>query len=291
MSETSLPPLTWLRAFEASARHLSFTQAAGELNLTQSAVSQHVRSLESFLGRELFIRRTRALLLTEDGANYLPVVQEAFDILAVGTRNFIGGDRGRRLMINCNMAFSTFWLAPRLADLLAEAPWLTLNIVTPIWDPERSAAATEVEVRFGRAASMPEGAILLSEEAAFPVSAPQPEGAVLDWRTTPLFDCAGIVTGWETWLGAQGHRLPKGKSISLASTFVVAMTSAQHGAGLAMSHQTLAGRLLESGLLVEPYDLRLPMAEAYFLMATPNHEETPATRVFNRWIREQFDLS
>ena len=74
-----LPPLTWLRAVEAAARHLSFTQAAAELNLTQSAVSQHVRSLESALGFALFVRRTRALQLTEGGSNYLPVVQEAFE--------------------------------------------------------------------------------------------------------------------------------------------------------------------------------------------------------------------
>lgn len=288
MTENSLPPLTWLRAFEASARHLSFTQAAGELNLTQSAVSQHVRSLESYLGRELFIRRTRALNLTEDGANYLPVVQEAFDILAVGTRAFRGSDRGQRLMINCNMAFSIFWLAPRLAELLSDAPWLTLNIVTPIWDPERSAAASEVEVRFGRAASMPKGAFCLSKEEAFPVAAPFVGGDAPDWQHQPLFDCAGVVTGWEAWLSAQKLQLPKGKAISLASTYVVAMTAAQHAAGLAMSHDTLAGKLLQSGGLVAPYAFRIPMAEAYFLLETPRHEETPASRVFNRWIKQRF---
>ncbi|KZY29817.1 hypothetical protein A3731_25920 [Roseovarius sp. HI0049] len=84
MSGNAFPPLSWLRAFEAAARHLSFTLAAQELNLTQSAVSQHVRSLEDYLGRELFIRRTRALQLTEAGANYLPTVREAFEVLARG---------------------------------------------------------------------------------------------------------------------------------------------------------------------------------------------------------------
>lgn len=115
----SLPPLTWLRAFEATARHLSFTRAASELNLTQSAVSQHVRSLESFLNRALFLRKTRALELTEDGGNYLPVVREAFDLLASGTQAFIGADRGRSMVLQCNLAFSVFWLAPRLARLYA----------------------------------------------------------------------------------------------------------------------------------------------------------------------------
>ena len=149
-----LPPLTWLRAFEATARHLSFTRADAELNLTQSAVSQHVRNLESFLGRELFIRKTRALQLTEDGANYVPVLHEAFDLLACGTQAFTGGDRGRHMVLQCNMAFSVLWLAPRPHRLQSQHPWLVLNIVNPIRDPERHAANAALEIRFGRPEDM-----------------------------------------------------------------------------------------------------------------------------------------
>ena len=145
VSDTPLPPLNWLRAFEAAARHLSFTQAAKELNVTQSAVSQHVRSLETYLGRELFIRRTRALHLTEAGASYLPTIREAFGTLARGTRAFRGGDPGRNLMVQCNLSFTAFWLVRRLAGLVEAHPWLVLNLMTPIWDPERSSRTAEVE--------------------------------------------------------------------------------------------------------------------------------------------------
>ena len=164
MQLDGLPPLNWLRAFETSARHLSFTLAASELNLTQSAVSQHVRSLESFLGRDLFLRKTRAIELTEAGANYLPVVREAFQMLASGTRAFTGGDRGRTLTLHCNMAFSVHWLAPRLKRLYAAHPWIVLNIVTPIWDPERQAANAQVEIRFGRPEDMSPAAQQLTKE-------------------------------------------------------------------------------------------------------------------------------
>ena len=82
MTETSLPPLNWLRAFEAAARNLSFTGAARELHMTQSAVSQQIKSLENFLGKPLFLRRPRALELTDAAENYLPTVQEAFATLA-----------------------------------------------------------------------------------------------------------------------------------------------------------------------------------------------------------------
>lgn len=284
MGAIDLPPLAWLRAFEAAARHLSFTQAAEELHLTQSAVSQHVRALESRLARQLFIRRTRALQLTEAGANYLPVVQEAFATLSAGTRAFTGGDRGRRLMVTCNLAFATFWLAPRLADLLQEHPWLTLNITTPIWDPERAAGQPDVEIRFGRVATMPPTAHRMAEERAYPVCSPSLPGSLRHWEQGPLFDCAGVLTNWEAWLAEQGYALPRGKSVNLASTYVVALTAAITGAGISMAHDTLAGLLLAEGTLIQPFERTIRMPEGYFLLNPPKHAETPATRAFTDWI-------
>ena len=287
----SLPPLTWLRAFEAAARHLSFTQAAAELNLTQSAVSQHVRSLEAALGLGLFIRKTRALQLTEAGSNYLPVVQEAFEILGRGTRALTGGDRGRRLMVTCNLAFSTFWLAPRLGALLAAHPWLSLNLSTPIWAPQQAEGVPEVEIRFGRAASMPGTARRFAIEQAYPVCAPDVPPASRRWETAMLFDCAGVTTNWDAWLSSQGHTLQPDSSITLASTYVVAMTAALHGGGLAISHDTLARGLLADGRLERPYAHSVEMPEGYFLLAPPKHEETPAARAFVDWIGKEFTHS
>ena len=150
MTERSLPPLNWLRAFESSARQLSFTRAAEELHMTQSAVSQQIKSLENYLRRDLFIRKPRALQLTEAGRSYLPIVQEAFVTLGKGTRALTGGSRtrGQTLNLQCNMAFSTFWLAPRMSSLLAQYPWMTVNVVNVLWHPEQSASASDLEIRF-----------------------------------------------------------------------------------------------------------------------------------------------
>jgi len=205
MAGMSLPPLTWLRAFEAAERHLSFTQAAVELNLTQSAVSQHVRSLEAFLGRELFIRRTRALQLTEAGSSYLPTVREAFDLLARGTRSFTGGDPGQTLIVQCNMAFSVFWLAPRLHRLHVACPWLVLNIVTTIWDPEHHARNAGVEIRFGRPGDMSEHARRLTRDRFYPVCCPGFVDGPGRLDTAHLFDCSGVMGTWETWSRSQGR--------------------------------------------------------------------------------------
>ena len=284
----SLPPLTWLRAFEAAARHLSFTQAAAELNLTQSAVSQHVRSLEAALGLGLFVRKTRALQLTEAGSNYLPIVQDAFEILGSGTRALTGGDRGRRLMVTCNLAFSTFWLAPRLGGLLAAHPWLSLNLSTPIWDPLRGDGGPEVEIRFGRAALMPGTAERLAVERVYPVCAPATGPDMRRWESAPLFDTVGVTANWDSWLSSQGFSLPRDRSVTLASTYVVTMTAALAGGGLAITHDSLARGLLADGRLERPYGHSVDMPEGYFLLALPKHEETPAARTFVEWIGAEF---
>lgn len=284
MKTSRLPPLTWLRAFEATARHLSFTRAAGELNLTQSAVSQHVRRLESYLGRDLFIRKTRILELTEDGANYLPGLREAFELIASSTRAFTGGDRGRNLTLQCNMAFSVFWLAPRLHRLHAMHPWLVLNIVTPIWDPERHAANASVEIRFGRGEEMSDAATRLANERFFPVCSPDYCGGAFDLRTAALFDCAGTSGTWGNWFRTQGKEFDRDGEINLTSTFVIAVTAVLNGAGIAMAHDSLVSDLIEKGELVRPFGHTAPLSEGYFLLPPSTHARTPASVAFLDWI-------
>lgn len=281
---SSLPPLTWLRAFEATARHLSFTRAAKELNLTQSAVSQHVRSLEGFLGRDLFVRKTRALELTEDGTSYLPSLREAFNLIATGTQAFRGADRGRNMTLQCNMAFSVFWLAPRLPRLYAEYPWLVLNIVTPIWDPERHASNASMEIRFGRPEDMDASALRIAADHFFPVCAPGYQDGKVDISTATLFDCAGITGTWSAW--AKSAELPFGRTseVNLTSTYVIALTAALHGAGMTMGHNTLVDGLLAEGKLIRPYEHSVPLTESYFLFPPPPHAETPASKAFRDWL-------
>ncbi|MCY3830717.1 MAG: LysR substrate-binding domain-containing protein [Rhodospirillaceae bacterium] len=202
-----------------------------------------------------------------------------------------GGDRGRRLMVTCNLSFSTFWLAPRLGALLAAHPWLSLNLSTPIWDQRQAEGVPEVEIRFGRAALMPGTAQRLAVERAYPVCAPDAEPEAKHWETAPLFDCTGVTANWEAWLSSQGFGLPRGRSVTLASTYVVSMTAALNGGGLAMAHDTLARDLLAGGRLERPSEHSVEMPDGYFLLAAPKHEETPAARTFVAWIAEEFALS
>ncbi|MEO0620700.1 MAG: LysR family transcriptional regulator [Pseudomonadota bacterium] len=276
----ALPPLQWLRAFEAAARHLSFTAAAGELGLTQSAVSQHVRSLEHRLGRQLFERRPRALEPTEAGRTYLRVVQEAFGVLARGTASFAGEDRGQRLRLNCNLAFSVLWLAPRLARLNAAHPWLTLEIATYRWGPQGAEAETGPEIRSSLPSALPSHAVSLGEERCFPVAAPT---GPTDWTTAPLYDCTAMLGNWQSWAEAGGQTPPNPSRITLATSYTITVTAALHGAGIAMAHGRVARGLLTEGRL-QRLGHDAPMPEVYALIPPPAHAATPASRAFCDWL-------
>lgn len=285
--DQNLPPLTWLRAFDAAARHLSFTRAAADIGLTQSAVSQHVRSLESFLGKDLFIRKTRALELTEAGGHYLPTVREAFELLARGTQSFVGVDRGRSMVLQCNLAFSVYWLAPRLHRLYARFPWLVLNIVTPIWDPERHAANAAVEIRFGRAEEMALTSQRLTNDTYYPVCAQGYQNGEFDLKTATRFDCAGIRSNWDTWFATQSKQMALDAQVNLTSTYVIAMQAAQACAGITMTHDTLAKDQIAKGTLVCPFDHKPRLVEGYFLIAPDDYSQVPATQAFRDWISDE----
>ncbi|MCB2043182.1 MAG: LysR family transcriptional regulator, partial [Rhodoferax sp.] len=168
-----LPPLNWLRAFEASARALSFTEAAQELHMTQSAVSQQIKSLESALGRQLFHRRARGLELTDIGRGYLPTVQAAFNTLEEGTAVLTGRNEPDVLELHSNISFATFWLTPRLHLFLAEFPWVQLDVATSIWPAEKPRNLAAVEIVLGLGKWEGRAGQRLTRDTIFPVCTPE----------------------------------------------------------------------------------------------------------------------
>ena len=125
----NMPPLNWLRSFEACARLGSFTAAAAELNITQPAVSHQIRLLEAHLKLALFHRVGRTKQLTDEGRNYLYFVHEAFEIVRAVSRKIVDPDRAMSLTSRANMALAHFWPMPRLDSLYWQHPWLRLNIL------------------------------------------------------------------------------------------------------------------------------------------------------------------
>ena len=169
---TDLPPLTWLRAFEAAARSRSFTHAAAELHLTQAAISKHVKALEQHLRQPLFIRHARSLELTKSGEAYLPSVQDALERLAAGTREVFGPRRTGVLTLRCAVAFAVNWLAPRLPAFLDANPDVNLRVISTVWNGPFDNDAFDLDIQYGRGDWAGFTSHRLTQETITPVCAP-----------------------------------------------------------------------------------------------------------------------
>jgi LysR family glycine cleavage system transcriptional activator len=283
--QDGLPPLGWLRTFEASARHLSFTGAAHDLNMTQSAVSQQVKALEGHLGRPLFHRRPRVLELTETGITYLPVVRDAFRTLQRGTRAVTGRSKGE-VQLQCNLTFAIQWLAPRLKKLRADHPDLQLNISTDLWEPRDMANGVDVEIRYSLRPADTVRAQLLCRDRYYPVCAPDYVVSLASLAQQPLFDCTNLLGNWQNW--AEDFKLPwSNPRITYATTFSVLLPAVESGAGLCLAHDVIASRLIAQGRLIAPFPHRAPMPEAYYLIQAPHADHSEEVQIFVTWLKDQ----
>lgn len=258
--------------------------------MTQSAVSQQIKALENYLGKTFFIRKARSLELTADAQNYLPTVEAAFKLLYEGTQGLLGVDHDQLLEVRANLAFTVFWLTPRLDDLFENHPWINLNVATTIWTASPATPYASVEIRFDSVLSEGLSIDPLLQDEFYPVCSPQlaqhiskPE----DLLAHRLIDVSGIIEGWDKWLSEANTRLPANKPIDKASTYVVTLNMAQLGQGIALAHDMIAKDLIKQGKLVRLFDHAIPMKEHYYLIPPAKRNANKASRVFNDWLIDQ----
>lgn len=252
-----LPPLNYIRSFEASARHLSFTKAAEELRMTQAAVSGHVRALEQFIGRPLFYRAPRSLTLTEVASAYLPTLQRALAQIDVATGQVQTVRHRKEVALACPASLATNWLPPRLSAYRAENPEVEVTVHATIW-----AETTEqiVDLRIiPRHVSQPLLGQSLGEERLVMVCRPDfltgPDAMTspADVHRKGLIHILGRQELWETF--ARYHHiqdLPLVQGLKTDSSNV-ALEMAIAGLGCAVTLASLADVHLRRGLLVEPF--------------------------------------
>ncbi len=280
-----LPPLGWLRTFEAAARQLSFTGAARDLNMTQSAVSQQIKALEGHLGRTLFYRRPRALELTQAGRTYLPIVRDAFATLRQGTRTVVGETK-RTLNIHANLTFAVQFIAPRLPRFRTMHPDIRLNFMAEIWEPDRPSDSIDIEIRF--ALRRPQGvrAELLHRGAVYPVCAPGLDVTVATLFEQPLYDCANLTSNWAFWAEKQGLNWLN-TPVTYASTYTFCLNLVAAGGGVMLGHNAICADLIRDGRLVRPVAGTARMEEAYYLVLSPQAEDIPGAMEFAAWLRSE----
>jgi len=290
-----LPPLNALRAFEAAARHLSFTKAAGELNVTQAAVSHQIRALEDWLGMPLFKRQNRALLLTDAGQAYLPAMREAFDLMHHATAKLHERDRSGALNVSTFTSFAAKWLMPRLGRFTSVHPDIEIRL--GINDSLLDFATDEVDVgvRYGRGNWKGVHIDLLMTEEVFVVCSPkllEGERALRDpsdlRHHTLLHD--DLPEDWGTWLDAAGvddavKVRARGDLVFNHSEMV--LQAAVEGLGVALGRSALVADDLAAGRLVKPFDLQLPTQSAYYVVHSENAGDRPKIKAFREWLHDE----
>jgi len=295
-----LPPLTSLRAFEAAARHLSFKDAAAELNVTPGAVSQQVKLLEDQCGVALFKRMTRALALTEAGRIAAPRLTAAFDQLA-DAYELIRRRRGTdQLVVSVPPTFGARWLVPRLGRFQERHPEIELRLDANNRLVDFTRDDVDVAVRFGAGAYPGLVAECLIGRRVFPVSSPalldgpKPLREPADLRHHTLLhhqhpDTAEVDPAWAMWLKAAGVIGVDASRGPRFSTYGLAVDAAAAGQGVALSDDVLVADDLAQGRLVSPFgaDEAAPSAFSYFVVYPEGRGDEPRIGAFRTWLHEE----
>ncbi|MFQ5959628.1 MAG: transcriptional regulator GcvA [Alphaproteobacteria bacterium] len=286
-----VPPLTWLRAFEAAARHMSFTGAANELGVTQAAVSQQVRQLEDWLGTPLFNRQPRSLKLTDAGLGYLPVVRHAFDHLAAGTEDLFGETREGPVTVRVTSSLTYVWLVPRVGRFIAAHPDASLRLITDFDDAiAPGQGGVDVEIRYGAGDWPGVRAERLFWEKLFPVCSPAlMEGPVPlerpeDLKHHTMIHVIGEPENWQMWLNAAGV---SGMSVGDGLQFdlhMMATQAAMAGIGVALGLSPMVDDALADGRLVAPFDIVIPARDAHFVVTPDEAISRSAVQAFKSWL-------
>lgn len=285
----SLPPLTWFRAFDASARHLNFTSAAQELGLTQSAVSQHIRALESRLGAPLFLRKPRGLALTDAGRHLVPDVAAAMARLRIATDAFEPAAKGDILTVATSVSFAQWFLAPGLPDFRRRFPDVRVRLVTTVWPDDFVASNANVEIRFGLSEVAGGGARQLGNNRMIAVAAPELVKDVSrdDWQSLknlPLIQPVGISDSWTKVLKMLGQDHSPDPQY-FVDTHGLAVDMAVNGAGIALTSGLIAGPSLLAGRLVSLPLPEIQAREGYFVAIKGSVEA--AKQGFVDWLDER----
>lgn len=280
-------PLNALRAFEASARHLSFTKAAIELCVTQAAISHQVKGLEERLGVELFRRLPRGLALTDEGRSLLPTLRESFDRIAGLLERFETGRPVEVLNVGAVGTFALGWLLPRLAGFRQAHPEIDLRLTTNNNRVDLAAEGLDYALRFGGGAWHGTAALRLFEAPMTPVCAPALTAA-LD-QPVDLADHALLrsyrADEWTLWSEAAGIEPLQARGPVFDSSIALAEVAAA-GEGVALVPALLFSRYFDDGRLLRPFPIEVSLG-SYWLTWLQSRSLTPAMLAFRDWLTDE----
>lgn len=290
-----LPPLTSLRAFVSTARHLSFARAADELHVTSAAIGQQIRLLEDHVGQALFLRNRGQLELTTTGLALMPGLTDAFDrVLDTMARLTVAGDAAP-IRVSVAPSFASKWLVPRLAALRKRAPDLEVLIDASVKLVDPSRDETDCVIRYGLGAYPGLAVDRLFSEAVLPVCSPElaeqrglfrgPDallGVPLLHEDGPERDTS--CPDWSTWLRGNGVNLRVGEPGMQFNQSSLVLDAAAAGQGVALGKLRLVEADLASGRLISPFGTPQPVEFSYHFAVTPPKARLARVALFRDWL-------
>jgi LysR family glycine cleavage system transcriptional activator len=287
-----IPSLNGLKAFESAARHMSFTQAALELNVTQTAISHQIRRLEDELGVRLFLRLKDGLALTDEGRAYFPGVRSAFHELRHCTETLLDSVHDSALTVSTLVSFASKWLLPRLASFQEAYPNIDVRVSASTDLVDFRKVGIDAAIRYGSGDWKGLRADWLMSDEVFPVCSPKllvgPNAlkAPGDLPHHTLLQVSGMTRDdWSLWLGAAGQ--PSALAEGSRLTFDLAMMAVQaaiDGLGVCIGRSTYVDDDLKAGRLVAPFALRLKSDLGFYLVTPVEAAHSKKVEAFRAWL-------
>jgi LysR family glycine cleavage system transcriptional activator len=286
-----LPPLNTLKAFEAAARHESFTRAAEELCVTQGAISQQVKALETELGIQLFKRERQGLIITTAGREYLNVVRTALDHIAAGTDRLLKHQHSGVLTVSTSPDFAAKWLVPRLSIFTEAHPEIELRISATVPRVDFAREDVDVAVRHGDGAWDGLHLARLCTEELFVVCSPRLSRRKQmrhprDVLKFPLLHMDSR-KDWAKWFDAAGVAVDKELQGPILNRASMLIDAAMDGQGFALARTALASWDLLNGRLARPFPQALPLSNLYWIVCPITMAAVPKIATFRNWLLAQ----
>ena len=284
-----LPQLNALKAFEAAARHVSFTRAAEELCVTQGAVSHQVKALEAELGIKLFNRDRQGLIITDAGRDYLGVVRDAFDRIAMETERLVQRQGSGMLTVSTSPDFAAKWLVHRLGRFVEAHPEIDLRISATMEHVDFAREDVDIAVRHGDGNWPGLDVTRLCAEHLFAVCSPALACGLTrpsDILKLPLLHLDER-TAWSAWFDAAGIAGVDAIHGPILNRASILIDAAIDGQGVALARTALAAWDLIHKRLVRPFSIALPLAKSYWIVCPKATASLPKLVAFRAWLLAQ----
>ncbi|UUV08225.1 LysR family transcriptional regulator [Ruegeria sp. YS9] len=286
------PNLVWLRSFDCAARHMSFTAAAEELGITQTALSLHVRSLEAQLGCPLFFRAARNLSLTEVGQAYAFSVRRALGDIDLSTASLFGSSQKHELVVRVPISTASLFLAGRLPEFSRTHPGVSIRLVSNIWAESAGRENVDVELRLGNGEWNDGPFSKISDERIVPVAARSRERK---WPSTeellvkPQIQILGFQDMWHRYFSAFGTEYSPAASAFTVDTTIAAVDIVAEGGGYAVILERFARTAIEAGRSIAIVGDAIPIEQSHFLVdGQRSNANSAAKQMFETWLKQVF---